>query len=275
MRIHVRAESVLRAAVVLLALGGTLPALAGVHLERFGFQKLVAPPGTNTNYLDDFDAGGALVNPTGAFDWGMRIGTVPEEDSGLRFRPWSQGAAFSIGSYATRSQVMELQTAGAGTIDSAPSNFVVFAVYELDTFRRAEVFAGVGLTDVFRGAGTRAIANTLGREGDRYYGKFSNALTGEIIDKDWLEIPLDTKYVEAFIGRDRPDNDFVIGGYGFRDASLGLLGVQRYSGSIQAFSDVVLSPVVFVGTLVPEPQTWVLMIAGSAAIAWRIRAATR
>ena len=272
MRISMWAESLLRVAVVLLALGCAPQAYAGVHLERFGYQKFVAPPGTNTDFLDDFDAGGALLNPTGAFGWEMRIGAVPEEDSGLRFMPWSKGAAFNIGSYATRSQVMELQTSGAGTIDNAPSNFVVFGVYELGTLRRDEIFAGVGLTDVFRGAGTRAIANTLGREGDRYYGKFSNALTGAIIDKDWLEIPTGTQYVEAFIGRESFNSDSVIAGYGFRDASLSLLEFKLYSGVQLAFSDVVLSPVLFVGTLVPEPQTWLLMIAGTAAVAWRIRA---
>ena len=266
MRIDVWAGSLLRSAVLLLALGCTLQALAGVRIEQFGYRKF-APPSTFIDFVDNFDAGGPLVSSS--FAWQMRVGEEPSEDSGLRFRPWSEGAPFSIGPYITWSQVMELQTSGASAITSERSNFTVFAVYELGSIRRDGVFAGVGLTDVFRGAGTRAIANTFGREGDRYYGKFSNALTGDVVDKDWLDIPSGTQFLEFFISRAGIDSDSVEAGYGFRDASLNLLDFKLYSGTQLAFSEVELSPVIFAGTLIPEPETWALMIAGLALIGYR------
>ncbi|MPZ43762.1 MAG: PEP-CTERM sorting domain-containing protein [Betaproteobacteria bacterium] len=272
----------LRAALLLLA-AWALPASAGFQIERFGYDKFKpGGPGVPfevTTFLDTFSGGGPLVNPSAAFEWQIKVGTIKDkdEDEGLHLKPWRRGAPFTIGPYLTLAQVLELQTplAGTGAIDNAPSNFGVYAVYELDSYTGGQIFGGVGLTDVFRGAGTRAIAATVERDGDNYYGKFSNALTGEISDRQLLGITLETRFVEVFIQREHPTSNSVSAGYALRDKDFGFIDpiepVKRFSGLQLAFSDVVLSPVIFAAAPIPEPETWALLIAGLAVIGYRVR----
>ena len=57
--------------------------------------------------------------------------------------------------------------------------------------------------------------------------------------------------------------------YDPRDASFNFVTLPtRFNGVQLAFSDVVLSPVLF-AAVVPEPRTWVLMIAGLAFVGYR------
>jgi hypothetical protein len=288
MRIQCWAHVLLRPTAFLLLLVLALPASAGFQIERFGYENFkAAPPGGSfevTQFLDTFDGGGPLINPVvnaGAdFAWQIRIGTIEDQDeaAGLHLKPWRRGAPFTVGPYLTQAQVLELQTplSGQGAIDSAPSNFVVYAVYELDTYSTGRVFGGVGLTDVFRGAGTRAIAATVERDGGNYYGKFSNALTGEISDRQLLGITPEAKFVEVFIQREHSTSLSVSAGYALRDENFTFIGpVQRFNGLQLAFSDVVLSPVIFAAAPIPEPGTWALAIAGLAVIGYRIRKTRR
>jgi hypothetical protein len=243
-----RSRSLLRA-VLLLVMCWSVHAAAGVKIERFGYFKDVFPAGPNTSFIDDFDGGGPLVNHAGSFQWQVKIGSI-EDEAG---------------------QVLELQTplTGSAAINNQPdSNFFVFAMYELGYTMRDDIVAGVGLTDVFRG-GTRGIAATVGREDGKYYGKFSDAVTGNILDKRFLDVPAGATYLELFIGREHTNSDSVISGYALRDASFNFVTLPtRFNGVQIAFSDVVLSPVLFVA-VVPEPRTWALMIAGLAFVAYR------
>jgi hypothetical protein len=277
MRIQSWAHVFLRNAALLFMLAWTLPASAGFQIERFGYDMFKFDPGKPgqppdvTTFFDTFSSGGPLVNPSAAFEWEIKVGTIKakDEDAGLHLKPWRRGASFAIGPYLTLAQVLELQTPldGPGAIDNAPSSFSVYAVYELDSYMGRQVFGGVGLTDVFRGAGTRAIAATIELDGDNYYGKFSNALTGEISDRQLLGITLETRFVEVFIQRDGFTSDSVGAGFALRDENFDFIGpVQRFGGLQLAFSDVVLSPVIFAAAPIPEPETWALLIAGLAVI---------
>jgi hypothetical protein len=268
-----RSRSLLRA-VLLLVMCWSVHAAAGVKIERFGYFKDVFPAGPNTSFIDDFDGGGPLVNLAGSFQWQVKIGSIEDEDEvggDLRLKPAWRGGAFNIGPYAVTGQVLELQTplTGSAAINNQPdSNFFVFAMYELGYTMRDDIVAGVGLTDVFRG-GTRGIAATVGREDGKYYGKFSDAVTGNILDKRFLDVPAGATYLELFIGREHTNSDSVISGYALRDASFNFVTLPtRFNGVQIAFSDVVLSPVLF-AAVVPEPRTWALMIAGLAFVAYR------
>ena len=94
-------------------------------------------------------------------------------------------------------------------------------------------------------------------------------MTGNILDKRFLDVPAEASYLELFIGREHTNSDSVISGYALRDASFNFVTLPtRFNGVQLAFSDVVLSPVLF-AAVVPEPRTWVLMIAGLAFVGYR------
>jgi hypothetical protein len=277
MRIPVRARSVLRHAALLFGLFVSMHAVAGIQVDRFGYTKFISPS-LRFDFLDSFDANGPLDSGS-LYDWQVKVGTIKDkdEDFGLHFKPSRRGDLFSIGSYVTRAQILELQTPliGDEAINNAPSFFFAYAVYELDSYGStgANFSVGVGLTDVFRG-GTRAIAATVERDGGSYYGKFSNPLTGEIWDRPLLDITEDSKYVEVVIERENFNSNSVRAAYAVRNESF--FGTKIYfEGLAPAFSDVVLSPVLFAAAPIPEAETWALLLVGLAVVGCRVRSIRR
>ena len=71
--------------------------------------------------------------------------------------------------------------------------------------------------------------------------------------------------MQIFIQREHSTSLSVSAGYALRDENFAFIGpVQRFNGLQLAFSDVVLSPVIFAAVPIPEPGTWALAIAGLA-----------
>ena len=280
MRIEHPVHRFLSHTALLFALCGALYANAGIEVNRFGYEKFVfSNPGLNTSFIDTFEGGGPLVNPGASFGWLARVGTVTDEDedTGLHLKPFRRGTPLTIGGHLTVSQIFELQTAltGSSAINNElNTDFVVYGVYRLNSFMRDDVVAGIGLTDAFRG-GTRAIGSAVWRDSGDYYAKFFDPLAGTTLDWDKMSLPASTEFVELFIRREHPGSNSVIGGYGFRDLSFGLLDVRFFDVTYLAFSDVVLHPVIFAAALVPEPKTWALMIAGLALVGYLVASQRR
>lgn len=292
MRIPSWVPSSFRFAALLLVLGWPLQAPAGIVVKQFVYFNIVPDSANPTNtvvtsFVDTFDGGGPLNNPDATpgsdFEWQVRIGSIAaaDENSGLRLNPRKRGALFSIDQYNLLGQVLELQTplSDPGAIDSGRSDFGIFGRYQIRDY--GEYYAGIGLTDVFRGDGTRAIAATIERDGDgRYYGKFSNVLTGEILDRQEIDVT-GGAYIDLFIRRESGDleSNFVQAGFAVLRSDLTFLNGGDFGMKALAFSDVVLSPVLFAAVLVPspvpEPETWATLLAGLALVCYRIGALRR
>jgi hypothetical protein len=258
-----------------MGLAAAFSAAAATQLEEFNYGKFSLAPGISVNYLDRFDSAGPLDNPGAAFEWQKLYGeflSADEAAGSLTLDPWIRGQLLSIGGQPLLGQAMWLRTPGSG--DAAITNqpgtiFLTRAIYkDPPTMSWENTYYGTALANVFDG-GDRAFALTVGEDDRGRYAKFSNPFTGDIYDWQPLAPPPGTAYLSLDIFRETPDSNFIGGGVVYLNATFGFLGNVRV-GSVEAFSDVVLYPVVFAATLVPEPETWATLLVGLGLVGARL-----
>ena len=255
--------------VFVLALGAAR-AGAGIHVEDYTVSWFGNP--TPILYTDTFSDGDPFANPGAPYTSLVRSGMLKDkdEDAGiLSLRPWRRGDVVMLGGYTLLAQIIEVQTplTGPGALTNT-SFYQTFAVFELESIMRDDTWGGIGLTNVYQG-GDRAVVAAIGRRGGERFAKFSNPLTGEILDEHPLTPPSGSVYFEMFLNLEFPGSTNVLAGYAYRNSARALIGGIFFFEPYEMYSDVVLRPVLFAAAPVPEPETWALLILGLALVGVR------
>jgi len=222
-------------------------------------------------YSTDFQ-GPALNEPGAQYLWESRAGTWQpgDVDDGLRFNPDVNGTPYTLGGHTFKLQAIELllDTSGSKAFnDEAGTNFDFGATYDLNDFPYGGISLGIALTNLLHqptSPDKRAFGVLVWQDATGTTNVASkDFLSGQIIAQQ----AVDSKYTEldVFATRVDPTSSSVRMGARARN-DVGDFDIIELRTQI-AFSDVVLRPAIFAAAPIPEPRTWVMLLAALVVIA--------